>query len=457
MKQKENSVLAGTCWIKWKYRLALGISMAVTGAVACAQQTTPLRLTLKQVAELAVKQNLSVRVASAQLEQSAGTNERRKSLLLPHVNGDALATRENIDLAALGISFPGVPMVVGPFSYYDFRVSATQAVIDRRAYHDWKASQEEQQAAKLDYQDARDLVIRQAATLYLTAQASEAVAEAAASRVTTSEILAKLARDQHLHGLATAVDEVRAQVQLARDQQSLLVARNAYQTSLLSLARFLGVSPGTPLELAEPLRFQHVEAVDPVQVLPTALEARADYAALLKQRDALAEEFKASHARYLPALSVNGNYGAIGPGFGSIARTGEVQGVLSISLFDRDRAGERTELEGRVKQLNAQIDDLHRQIEQEIRAALLDLSSTESQVTVTESALRLAERELELAQDRFRNGVTDNIEVITAQTSLASAQDDRISALARHADVVMALVRALGGSAQAYQAYFGEP
>ena len=77
---------------------------------------------------------------------------------------------------------------------------------------------------------------------------------------------------------------------------------------------------------------------------------------------------------------------------------------------------------------------------------MLDLESSENQVTVTEAALHLAERELSLAQDRFRNGVTDNIEVVTAQSSLASAQDDRIMALARHADAVMALARSLGGT-----------
>ena len=48
--------------------------------------------------------------------------------------------------------------------------------------------------------------------------------------------------------------------------------------------------------------------------------------------------------------------------------------------------------------------------------------------------LDLAQQELRLAEDRFRNGVTDNIEVVTAQDALAAAQDDRITALARHAD-----------------------
>ena len=92
-----------------------------------------------------------------------------------------------------------------------------------------------------------------------------------------------------------------------------------------------------------------------------------------------------------------------------------------------------------------------------MRKAILDLESTENQVTVTEAGLDLAERELNMAQDRFRNGVTDNIEVVTAQSTLAGAQDDRIVALARHADAVMALVRSLGGTEKIYQMYLDEP
>jgi len=433
-----------------------------------AQQTAPRRLTLRDAISLALKQNLSVRVASTQVEELEGTRERREASLLPHVNGNALANRENIDLRAmgisiptippiLGISFPSIPAVVGPFAHYDFRLSASQSLIDRHSYHNWKASEKQVQASKLSYQDMRDLVVREAAGLYLDGQAAAAEVEAAESRVTTSQTLERLARDQHDQGLATAVDVVRAQVQLARDQQNLLVARNTYQTSLLVLAHFLGLSPGAPLGLAEPLKFHHVQLADADQALHSAIEARSDYASLLKQRESLVEQVKASRARYLPTLSVNGDYGAIGRTFGSMAGTGEIQGTLTVTLFDRDRTGEKTELQSRLKRLNAQIEDLTREIEQELRTALLDLESTESQVTVTEAALHLAERELSLAQDRFRNGVTDNIEVVTAQDTLASAQDDRIMALARHADAGMALARALGATEKVYQTYLGEP
>ena len=181
-----------------------------SGAPVHAQQPTPRRLTLNDAIGLALKQNLSVRVASAQVDELEGTRERRRASLLPHVNGDALANRQNIDLAALGISFPQVPMVVGPFGHYDFRLSANQSLIDRHSYHNWKASERQEEAAQLDYQDARDLVIRQAAGLYLNSQVSAAEVEAAESRVTTSETLEKLARDQHAQGLATAVDEPKS-------------------------------------------------------------------------------------------------------------------------------------------------------------------------------------------------------------------------------------------------------
>lgn len=431
----------------------LAVTAAGLGMGLRAQQAPPQRLTLPDAIELALKKNVSVRMAGAQIAELGGTRERRFSALLPHASGDVLANRQNRNLAAFGLSVPGIPTVVGPFSYYDSRIFASQTLIDRQAYHGWKASVKQQQAARLDYQDIRDLVIRQTAGLYLDSESAAAEVEAAESRVTTSETLEKLAQDQHDQGLATRVDVVRAQVQLARDRQSLLVARDAYQTSLLALARFVGLSPGTPLDPAEHLRYREapLPAVD--EAVQTALADRSDYRELLAQRDSLIEQRKASHARYWPTLSLSGDYGGLGRNFGAMPGIGEIQGTISITLFDTDRNGEQKELQGRVQQLNAQMDDLARGIEQELRKALLDINSARQQVAVTEQDLELAQTELALAEDRFRNGVTDNIEVVTAQDALASAQDEHIMALAQHGDAQMALARALGATEKIYQAY----
>lgn len=439
-----------------RHRTALALAMFLSFVMhLTAQESRPQPLTLHDAITLALKNNLGVRVARTQVDEDIGARERQLAPLLPRVTGDTLAKLQNNNLAVLGVSVPEIPSVVGPFSYYDFRLAASQTVIDRQAYHNWKASQNLTQSAKLNYQDTRDLVIRQTAGFYLDSESALAETQAAESRVTTSQALEKLARDQHDQGLATAVDVVRASVQLARDQQALLVARDNYQTSLLVLERFLGLEPGTPLELAEQLEFKSVQVPELEQALRTALESRADYRALESQRESLVEQEKASRARYFPTFSLTGDYGALGRNFGAMPGIGEIQGTVSITLFNRDRNGEQKELESRLRRVNEQMSDLGRGIEQDIRKALLDIDSAAQQVTVTQAAVALAEKELTLSEDRFRNGVTDNIEVITAQDALRSAQDDRITALARHADAKAALARALGGTEQNYEKFFG--
>lgn len=415
------------------------------------------RLTLGDAIRQALKSNFSVLVSRTRIEESEGTRERRLSVLLPRATANALTNLQNRNLTIFGISVPGIPTSTPAFSYFDFRFGISQALVDREAYHDWKASIDQEQSARLDYQDTRDLVIRQAAGLYLDAESALAAVQTAESRLATSHTLEKLTRDQHEQGLATGVDVARAQVQELQDRQHLLARRNNYQTSLLVLLRFLGMSTGAQIELAEQLEFNPVQIPDVEQALPGALGARRDYQALLSRRQALGEQQRASRARYLPKLWLNGDYGALGRNFGEMPGIGQIQGVISIPLFDRDREGEQRELEGRIHRLNEQLDDLARGIEVDLRKAVLDLQVTKEQVIVVDATLDLAKRELSLAEDRFRNGVTDNIEVITAQNTLAAAEDDRIAAVARYADARMALARALGETEKSYESYLGQP
>ncbi len=412
--------------------------------------SSPARLSLQEAVAMALKNNLGVRVASTQVDEAAGTQVRRRAALEPRVTSNAVAKIQDINLHAMGFSFPGIqlPLTTGGFGTYDFRASAQQPVLDLQAYHSYQSSKRQQEAARLTYQDTRDLVVRQAAGLYLDAQAAAAEVEAAESRVTTSHALERLARDQHAAGLATRVDLLRAQVQLQRDQQTLLVARDTYQTSLLALQRFLGLRPGSPLELAEKLEFRPMQVPPPDEALRAALEARADYRSLRAQRVALVEAEKSARARYLPKLSISGDYGTLGRNFGEMPAIGQIQGNVTFTIFDRDRKGELLETASRLQRIDEQIADLARGIEQDLRKAVLDLESDAQQVAVTKAGVDLAQEELKLSEDRFRNGVTDNIEVITAQGSLQSAQDDYITAQARYADARMALARALGASEQ---------
>ena len=67
-----------------------------------------------------------------------------------------------------------------------------------------------------------------------------------------------------------------------------------------------------------------------------------------------------------------------------------------------------------------------------MRAAFLDIRTAADQVAVARDNLDLANQTLAQARDRFAAGVTDNIEVVQAQESVASANDSLISALYAH-------------------------
>jgi outer membrane protein TolC len=361
------------------------------------------------------------------------------------------------NLAAEGISINTpilkLPQVVGPFSTYDARAYADQPILDLQSLHTLRSAEQSTAAARYDYQDARDLVIRNVAALYLSAQSQFAEVVAAQSRVETAQALYKLAAEQREAGVATGIDVLRAQVELTNERQLLVQSRNHAKGSLLVLARNIGMSPGTDIELADHLEFHPAQPISIESVMLQALATRPDYQSLQRQRDALTEQLRASRARYLPKLTASGNYGGIGRTPGSIVATGAAQLSLSFTVFDHDRDGEALQITAQIRRIDRQMNDAKLGVEQELRQALLDLDSAAEEVTYAEAGLDLSRKELDLAQLRFSEGVTNNIEVITAQDALSRAQQNSIVALTHHADARISLARALGNTEASYAQY----
>jgi outer membrane protein TolC len=440
-------------------RILLCAALLAAGAAAAAAQQTqpPLRLSLRDAIERGLRANVGVLLARADVLDADGARIRRRAALLPKVEGGISPALQIRNLHTFGLSFAIVPEVVGPYSTYDFRTYFSQPVINLESYRNWKSSEKQEQASRLDYQDVRDSVVRLVAALYLSAEAAAAQTKSAESRVRTAQALYDLAQKQHDAGVATGVDVLRARVTLANEEQVLLEDRNAARQALLSLARSIGLDPSMPIELSEALSFRPLVPPEIGAAVSGSLSTRADYLSLAKQRQALVEEERANHARYLPSLSIDGDYGGIGRTLGQIRQTMLVAGTLHITLFNQDRQGEREQIDSQIASVDARIADLRRGIEQEIRAALLNLETAAEAVDVAHQGEELAQRELKLARDRFRSGVTDNIEVISAQDALARAQENYISALTQHEDAKISLARALGGTEKTYERYLDIP
>ena len=208
-----------------------------------------------------------------------------------------------------------------------------------------------------------------------------------------------------------------------------MIAENQHKQSLLELARNLGMSPATPLEIAEPLDYHPLKQPEIDALAPAAMLARADYLSLLSQRAGIG---RAAARQPRPLVSEVERQRELRRDWAQHrqrASTGLVQGQIDFTLFDRDRNGEAQELASRVKRIDDQIADLRRGIEEDLREALLNLDSAAEQVAVAREGQELARRELQMAQDRFQAGTANNVEVVTAQDELARAEENCILAV----------------------------
>ncbi|HEY6118481.1 MAG TPA: TolC family protein, partial [Pyrinomonadaceae bacterium] len=72
------------------------------------------------------------------------------------------------------------------------------------------------------------------------------------------------------------------------------------------------------------------------------------------------------------------------------------------------------------------------------------LRTTAEAVRAADKSVELAQRELQMARDRFRAGVADNLEVISAQTAVAEARAAQVIALTQYNAARLNLAASLG-------------
>jgi outer membrane protein TolC len=155
-------------------------------------------------------------------------------------------------------------------------------------------------------------------------------------------------------------------------------------------------------------------------------------------------------AEVLPSLSLNGDYGAVG-----VTPSNQAHGTFTAAAgirFPIFRSGRtRADIEQAdavLAQRKAEYEDAKGRAEEDVRLAVLDLTTASQQIKVAESNRSLAKDTLEQARDRFRSGVADTIELVQAQESVATAEQDYITALFAFNLAQVSLARATGQTEQ---------
>jgi outer membrane protein TolC len=429
----------------------LGQQNQFQGSVPTGTATpAPVPLTLRGAIDLGLKANLGLLVSDSASEIARGQRRQSLSALLPSVNGQVSQTEEQVDLKTFGFNFsiPGahIPTIVGPFHYTDARAYASWTAFDYSAIKNHRSAQESERAARLSAQDARDLVVQAVAAGYLLIIADSSRTDAIRAQVQTAQALYDRAADQRLAGTAAGIDVLRSQVELKTQQQRLLAQENQLAKDKLALGRVIGLPPGQDFNIAESVPFAPLTSITEEQALRTALDQRADYQSYKAQVRAAQDAVDAARAERYPTGTVTADFGDVGTTLASSHETFTFVAAARFNIFDAGRiSAEVIKAKAALKQRQDELADLGGQIDYQVRAAFLDIHTAADQVAVARSNLDLANQTLEQARDRFSAGVSDTIEVVQAQESVAAGNDSLIDALYGHNLAKVALARALGG------------
>jgi outer membrane protein TolC len=426
------------------------------GGVPQGQATAQtLDLSLDDAIRRGLQANLGIILSGTQVAGARGERMSQLQNLLPTIDASGKETAAQVDLPAEGLRVPGFPTVIGPFGYTDVRASLNWSVVNVASMRNYLAAKHNFSAAQLSALDARDMVVVTVGNAYLLVLADQTAVSSAQAQVDTSKVSLDQAAANHDAGTAPMLDELRARVDYQTQQQQLISAQNSLEKDKLQLARVIGLPLAQAYRLTDTTPYAPFDQLDPGMLIDQAKKNRKDLAATVEQAAAAQDQRKAATAARLPTFTASADYGDIGTTLAHSHGTVDASGTLSVPVFDEFALrGQAQQAQAQLDTAQAQLSDKQAQIEADVRDALLDIASAQKEVEVARSSVDLANEALKEAQERYANGVSDNLAVSQAQQTVAQANSQYVASLYRDNVAKLSLARSLGDG-QDYKKYLG--
>jgi len=425
---------------------------SVTKGAASAQT---IDLSLDDAIQRGLQSNLGIILSGTNTAGARAARLSQLQSLLPGVDFAAKEAASQVDLPAEGLRIPGFPKVIGPFGYTDVRASMTWSLIDIQSLRNYLAARHNFAAAQLSAEDARDMVVLTVGNAYLLVLADQTNVSSVQAQVDTAKVSLNQAVDNHQAGTAPLLDELRARVDYQSLEQQLIAAQNSLDKDKLALARTIGLPLAQSFNLTDTAPYAPFDQLDADALIQQAKTNRKDLASLVEEVAAASDQRKAATAARFPTVETDADYGDIGTTLAHSHGTVDADAALSVPVFKEFALrGQAEQAQAELDTSKAQLSDKNAQVESDVRDALLDIASAQKQVEVARSSMDLAGEALKEAQERYANGVSDNLAVSQAQQSVAQADSQYVVSLYRDNVAKLSLARALGDG-QDYKKYLG--
>ncbi|MDD5175109.1 MAG: TolC family protein [Sterolibacterium sp.] len=403
-------------------------------------QKTPdgVALALADIVEASLCNNPQTRLAWVNARIQAAQLGVSQSAFLPTLSASAAHSRNSSNATGPQLTYNQTSASLSAnYLLYDF--GGREATLENAR---------QLMAALAATQDATlQSVFLSAVQAYYQRYAVEAAATAARESVRASQESLKAAEARYRVGTGTPADRLQAQTAASQAALTLIQAEGNAQTALGVLANVMGLDANSAPAIAAPADIASSGAFERniSELIAEAKRARPDLSAAEAQVKAAHANIAAVNASGMPsiALFATRNYSDNGS---SAALRGNTLGIsMNIPLFTGYNTTYRVKAaEAQLEAKTALLDQLSKQVSLDVWRAYYALITGTEALRASADLLASAEESEKLAAGRYKAGVGGILELLNAQSALASARQQNIQAFYNWRIAKTALAQAMG-------------
>jgi len=419
--------------------------------VAAAQESKNY-FTLEKSISQALDNSYKIKARNERIEQANDVMKQSRADFLPKL-GTAYSYNRLSEppISRTSLFGTGIPLVVGTEDNYRWTWFLRQPIFTGFALiSSFRLSELgiDQSQLEMDLEKL-DLVLR-VKEVYFNILGADKAVEVAQTTVESLTQTVKVARSFFEVGMIPVNDVLRAEVELANAQQSLVRAKNLAQTTRSTFNTVLVRPVNSPVEVEDILVFKP-EVGEFDAYVKTALENRPEIKLLdvsLLQAD---QQIRLAKSKYYPEITFTYQYISEGDS-ASVSGSRYVDAnhweALIVANWTFWEWG-KTYFAGREKesvrrQLLETKADVEDGIRLQVKQAMLDLDSSAKNIPTTQKGVDAGEENLRVNAERYKAQVSTITDLLDAQTLLARSRLDYYRALYDHNQAKARLDRAIG-------------
>jgi len=307
-------------------------------------------------------------------------------------------------------------------------------------------------AAKQDYsKDEQDVIynIKNAYwSLFLAGKIKQAVDE----NVQQMKLHLEDIQNFFKQGLATKNEVLKVEVQLSEAQLAQIDARNSVKLAAVNFDNVINIPLSTDIDVQENISVENENIQDIDQLIDKAMKNRPDLKSLEYKLNASKNGITLAQSGWYPQIVLGGEYdyekpnSRILPLMDRFNGTWAVQIGLTYTLWDwNSTKAQTTQAESQYEQTKDSYGTLKDAVTLDVTQNYYNLIKAKETVLVTEQTVNQADENYRVTDDRFKQGLTLNSELLDAEVALVQAKTNYAQSIAGFEIAKAQIERSTGG------------